>query len=156
MKTTLLLALVSGLCAQAAFGQENATDLIILNKVKANADASNAAVRAARQHDDSSSSASDATATPVNAPPPAARPNSREEAVAKLKADIALVRSKGTATKEMKAEFAQDLLGGALGSTQPSMASLTKFSDTLLGHVGFDDHAEQPWAFDRPDGGNRR
>jgi hypothetical protein len=111
--------------------QDNAVDEMVLKRAQKMRDQNDATQKQMRQ-DDASSSSGSAT-TPANAaPPPPQKANSREQAIAKLKADIAAVRSKGQATPEMKTQFARDLLSASMGDNQASMATLTKFSNTLL------------------------
>jgi hypothetical protein len=124
----LILALVLGGFAVTTRAQENAADEMVLKRVQNMRNQNDATERAMRQGDGSSSGSATSTA----AAPPPQRANSREQAIAKLKADIIAVRSKGEATPEMKTQFARDLLSASMGDNQASLATLTKFSNSLL------------------------
>lgn len=66
---------------------------------------------------------------PVAAP---VKPSTQQQAATKLKADIAAARARGEVTAEAKKQFAQDLKLAVMGSSQPSPATLEKFSEDFL------------------------
>lgn len=73
--------------------------------------------------------------TTPTAPQPAAapiKPTTQQQAVAKLRADIAEVHTKGEATAELKKQFTRDLAAAAQGSGQPAAATVAKFGEGLL------------------------
>jgi hypothetical protein len=60
------------------------------------------------------------------------KPSNQQQAATKLKADIAASRARGEVTDEAKKQFAQDLKLAVMGSSQPSPAALTAFTESFL------------------------
>jgi hypothetical protein len=73
--------------------------------------------------------AAPATPRPMVAP---VKPGNQQQAATKLKADIAAARAQGEVTDEAKKQFAQDLKLAVMGSSQPSAAALTAFTESFL------------------------
>jgi hypothetical protein len=73
--------------------------------------------------------ANSAAPRPVAAP---VKPGNQQQAATKLRANIAAARAQGEVTDEAKKQFAQDLKLAVMGSSQPSAAALTAFTESFL------------------------
>ncbi|MBC8094409.1 MAG: hypothetical protein H7Y43_01230 [Akkermansiaceae bacterium] len=66
-------------------------------------------------------------------PLPKATPaNAQQQHIARLKADLADVRSSGNVTEQAKRQFARNLMAVAQGTPRPSTNSLTALANSLL------------------------
>lgn len=72
------------------------------------------------------------SSAPARAMPVATPASSQQQHIAKLKADLAAVRSAGVVSDQAKKDFIRDLLGIASGSNKPSSKSLNAVANTLL------------------------
>ena len=134
MKTLLLgLAVISLLTSNMFAGPENLMQRAKNLGQKINARDEHALQSTSPDQDNPAQTTARPVRSAVPVPEaPAPRVTSRDQSIASLKADISAGAMRQEATSEMKQQFAKDLYIASQGSTHPTMATLTKFSDNLL------------------------
>lgn len=70
-------------------------------------------------------------AKPTSAPVTTTAPSLQQQALARLKADLAAIKANAQVTPAQKAQLARDLIAAAGGPAKPSQASAAKFAEDV-------------------------